>query len=133
MRIVTGTLQYVLNFNTKGTNVRIEALIRDIKSTHQPFHTSSLSCISKVLCSSVKWHIVFGTSAITTMDESFPFSILGMANGEHLYGLTQLLSENSECDDQQACLGNEFVPGEWDVVSLQWDGVCLLALSYFSL
>jgi hypothetical protein len=63
------------------------------------------------------------------MDESFPFSILGRGNGES-YGLIQLVSDNSECDEQ-TCLGKEFVPGEWDVVSFQRDGVCLLAPFYF--
>lgn len=70
------------------------------------------------------------------MGESLPFSILGTGNRElylgGVYGLTQLMSENSVCDEQ-ACLGKEFVPGEWDVVSLQWDCVCLLAPFYFSI
>jgi hypothetical protein len=65
------------------------------------------------------------------MGESPPFSILGAGDGE-LFGLTEVLPENSECDTL-ACLVKEFVPGEWDVVSLQWDGVCLLATFYFSI
>jgi hypothetical protein len=64
------------------------------------------------------------------MNESFPLSILGTGNAKP-YGLIELPSENPECDEQN-CLGKEFVPREWDVVSLRWDGLRAFAgLTFF--
>jgi hypothetical protein len=53
---------------------------------------------------------------ITTMNESFLSSILA-TDDSALFDSIELLLENSECN-AQACRGKDFVPGEWDVVSL---------------
>jgi hypothetical protein len=50
------------------------------------------------------------------MDESFLSSILATDDCDHFDSI-ELQLVNSELD-AQACRGKDFVPGEWDVVSL---------------
>jgi hypothetical protein len=59
------------------------------------------------------------------MNESFLSSILA-TDDSALFDSIELMLENSEYD-AQACRGKDFVPGEWDVVSLVYVDVCLLA------
>jgi hypothetical protein len=92
-------------------------------STFQVIFRGDANIMKEALCSLIPFHIQAVLLHICiSMDESFPFSVLGTGNGE-LYCLNQLLSGNSECNEQTCLERKSSFPesGMWRVSDgIEW-------------